>query len=348
VTATAGPPDARGGQTAGPAGGPAGGGPGRGRARQPTRRRARLPRFAPAAPAWAWYLLFFLVPLAVIAVYSLGYKPPQGTGGSIGLDRLTLDNYATALGDDVFAATFLATLRVAALGTALCLLIAFPVAYWLATRVDPRLRGLFLGLLIVPFWTSYLLRTFGWRLALAGRGFPSEILQDLGVLSGPLSLLDTRLAVQIGVVYNYLPLMIFPLFVALDRLDPALREASKDLGATRVRTFVQVTLPLAMPGIVAGLLLVFIPLSGEYVTPAILGGARGLMAGSLVASQFLEAQNWALGSAMALVLIAMVLVTIGVLALVGVGIRTLVRRARRVELAAPAPATRPATGRATP
>jgi len=324
-------------------GGAAAAGPG-------ARRRARLPRFTLAAPAWAWYLLFFLLPLVVIAVYSLGYKPPPGSGGSIGLDRLSLDNYTTALGDEVFASTFVATLRVAALGTALCLLIAFPVAYWLATRVDQRVRGLLLGLLIVPFWTSYLLRTFGWRLALAGRGFPSEILQDLGILSGPLSLLDTRLAVQIGVVYNYLPLMIFPLFVALDRLDPALREASKDLGASRLRTFVQVTLPLAMPGIVAGLLLVFIPLSGEYVTPAILGGARGLMAGSLVASQFLEAQNWALGSAMAMVLIAMVLLTIGVLALVGLGVRALVRRARRVDLAAagPVPQARPAAGRAAP
>jgi spermidine/putrescine transport system permease protein len=296
------------------------------------RRRPALPRFALAVPAWAWYVLFFAVPLAVIVVYSFGYKPAQLSGSSIGLDRLSLDNYSTAIGDDVFATTFGATLRVAIYGTVLCLVVAFPIAYWLATRVSARYRGVLLGLIIVPFWTSYLLRTFGWRLVLAGRGFPSEILQDIGLLSGPISLLDTRTAVQIGVVYNYLPLMIFPLFVALDRLDPALREASKDLGANRFRTFMQVTLPLAMPGIVAGLLLVFIPLAGEYVTPAILGGAKGLMAGSLVASQFLEAQNWALGSAMAIVLIGMILATIAVFGVIGLVVRTLVRRARQVEV----------------
>jgi spermidine/putrescine transport system permease protein len=144
--------------------------------------------------------------------------------------------------------------------------------------------------------------------------------------------LDTRGAVQIGVVYNYLPLMIFPLFVALDRLDPALREASKDLGAGRIRTFIGVTLPLAMPGVVAGLLLVFIPLMGEYVTPSLLGGAKGLMAGNLVVSQFLEAQNWALGSAMAIVLIGLTLAIIAVFAIVAWLASYVVRRRRAVEL----------------
>jgi spermidine/putrescine transport system permease protein len=304
------------------------------------RRRPRLPRFALALPAWVWYLLFFLIPLVVIAVYSLGYKPPASAGTSIAFDRLSTDNYRATLGDPIFADTFVATLRVALLGTLLCLIVGFPIAYWLATRVSPRYRAVVLGLLIVPFWTSYLLRTFGWRLILASRGFPSEWLQDIGLLSGPINLLDTRVAVQIGVVYNYLPLTMFPLFVALDRLDPALREAAKDLGASRVKTFITVTLPLASSGIVAGLLLTFIPLCGEYVTPAILGGARGLMAGSLVASQFLEAQNWPLGSAMAMVLIVMILITIGIAGLIGVGLRSLGRSLRRVELPETAPVPR--------
>jgi spermidine/putrescine transport system permease protein len=295
-------------------------------------RRPRLPRFTLAVPSWAWYAVFFVLPLAIIVVYSFGYKPGATASSSIGLDRLSLDNYRTALGDEVFASTFAATLRVAAIGTLLCLAIGFPLAYWLATRVSARWRPMMLALLIVPFWTSYLLRTFGWRLVLAGRGFPSEILQNIGILQSPIAILDTRAAVQLGVVYNYLPLMIFPVFVALDRLDPALREASKDLGAGRVRTFFQVTLPLAAPGVVAGLLLVFIPLCGEYVTPEILGGAKGFMAGSLVASQFLEAQNWALGSAMAMVLIGMILATIAAAALVAIGLRALVRMARQVRL----------------
>jgi spermidine/putrescine transport system permease protein len=134
------------------------------------------------------------------------------------------------------------------------------------------------------------------------------------------------------VVYNYLPLMIFPLFVALDRLDPALREASKDLGAGRLKTFTQVTVPLAMPGLVAGLLLVFIPLAGDYITASVLGGAAGNMAGALVATQFLQNQNWALGSAMAIVLIGTILVALLVAAALGLLGRTLIRRRRSVEV----------------
>jgi spermidine/putrescine transport system permease protein len=212
------------------------------------------------------------------------------------------------------------------------LLIGFPIAYFLATRASARFKGVLLGLVIVPFWTSFLLRTFAWRILLAANGALSTFLQDVGLISGPIRVLDTRGAVQLGVVYNYLPLMIFPLFVALDRLDPALREASKDLGANRVRTFFQVTLPLAMPGVISGLLLVFIPLAGEYVTPAVLGGAKGLMAGGLVASQFLEALNWSLGSAMAVVLILMILAAILVFGIIGLVLTRVIRSRRRIEL----------------
>jgi spermidine/putrescine transport system permease protein len=155
-------------------------------------------------------------------------------------------------------------------------------------------------------------------------------LQSWGIRDEPLHLLQTRGAVQLGVVYNYLALMIFPLFVALDRLDPAMREASKDLGASRWKTFRQVTLPLAAPGIVAGLLLVFIPLTGDYITAAVLGGAKGNMAGALVASQFTTAQNWALGAAQAVILIIMILGTVAVFAIVGLAIRAVARRSRRI------------------
>ena len=169
----------------------------------------------------------------------------------------------------------------------------------------------------------------------------SGVLQDIGLIGSPLDVLFTKFAVQLGVVYNYLPLMILPLFVALDRLEPALREASKDLGAGRLKTLRQVTIPLAMPGIVAGGLLVFIPLSGDYITAQVLGGAKGNMVGRMVADQFLTAQNWALGSAMAMVLIAMILLSVGVFALIGLGIRAIVRSNRKVELAN-APAEAPA------
>ena len=297
---------------------------------QPGRRGLRLPRITLALPSLVWYFVFFVVPLIVIVVYSFGYKPPSTASSSIGLDRLSFDNYANTF-SDTFNRTFIATIRIAVTGTVLCLLVGFPLAYFLATRTSPRWRGVLLGLVIVPFWTSFLLRTFAWRILLSANGPASTFLQSICILGEPLRVLDTRGAVQLGVLYNYLPLMIFPLFVALDRLDPALREASKDLGADRVRTFIQITLPLVMPGVVAGLLLVFIPLAGEYVTPAVLGGAKGLMAGGLVASQFLEALNWALGSAMAVVLILLILAVIGVFGIAGLLVKNAVRRNRRVE-----------------
>jgi len=212
------------------------------------------------------------------------------------------------------------------------------VAYFIAVKVPPRWRGVLLGLAIIPFWTNYLIRTIAWRIVLSPSGFFSNWFQDIGLRDSNLQLLDTRFAVQLAVVYNYLPLMIFPLFVALDRLDPALREASKDLGANRVRTFFQVTLPLSSPGIVAGLLLVFIPLSGDYITAAVLGGAQGNMAGALVATQFLQAQNKALGSAVAMVLIFSILICITVAALIVFTTRALLRRRRSVTLVPGTPA----------
>ena len=295
----------------------------------PGRPRRRLPRFSLAIPAWLLFILFFAIPVLLIVWYSFGYKPDIFR--TISTDQLSFDRYAESF-SSTFRSVFTGTLQISIIGTTLCLLIAFPFAYWLAVKVPSRWRGLLLGLTIVPFWTNFLVRTIGWLILLQPNGPLSGILQDVGLLAHPLDVLDTRAAVQLGVVYNYLPLMIFPLFVALDRLDPALREASKDLGANRWRTFRQVTLPLAMPGVIAGLLLVFIPLTGDYITATVLGGAKGNMVGALVASQFNTAQNWALGSAMAVILIIMILGTVAVFALIGLGVRALVRRSRRVEL----------------
>jgi spermidine/putrescine transport system permease protein len=165
-------------------------------------------------------------------------------------------------------------------GTGLCLLIGFPVAYWIATKVSPRRRGIVLALVIVPFFTSYIVRTIAWRIVLSPKGWVSGFFQRIHLMSTPFDVLNTRTAVQIGVVYNYLPLMIFPLFVALDRIDPALREASKDLGG-RIKTMARVTVPLGMP--LCQILLLI--LAGDYVTANLLGGAKGNMVGSLVASQ---------------------------------------------------------------
>jgi len=291
----------------------------------------KAPRFGLAIPAWVLFVLFFVIPVGFIAYYSFGYKPFFLTGRQIATDQLSFGRYAEAL-SGTFLQTFRSTLQISILGTLLCLVLGFPFAYWLAIKVDPRWRGLLLGIVIVPFWTNFLVRTIGWRILLSPEGPLWSILQTLGLRDDPLAVLDTRFAVQLGVVYNYLPLMILPLFVALDRLEPTLREASKDLGASRFKTLRQVTIPLAMPGIIAGTLLVFIPLSGDYITAAVLGGAKGNMVGRMVAAQFLTAQNWALGSAMAMALIAMIMLTVGVFAVIGLTARALARRSRRVVL----------------
>jgi len=285
-----------------------------------------------ALPAWIWFAFFFTIPVLWIAYYSFGYKP--NIFSTIATDKLTFDRYSEALSPE-FLHVFKQTLQISLLGTLLTLLIGFPFAYWLATRVAERWRGVLLGLVIVPFFVNFLVRTVGWLILLSPGGPLSTLLLRWGIRDQPIHLLQTRGAVQLGVVYNYLALMIFPLFVALDRLDPALREASKDLGASRWRTFRQVTLPLAAPGIVAGLLLVFIPLTGDYITAAVLGGAKGNMAGALVASQFTTAQNWALGAAQAVILIIMILGTVALFALLGLAIRTTARRTRRITLPAP-------------
>ncbi|HEY6566700.1 MAG TPA: ABC transporter permease [Actinomycetota bacterium] len=295
-------------------------------------RGLHLPRFALAIPAWLLFLFFFAVPVLWILYYSFGYKPSFLSGQPIATDQLSVSRYGEALSGTFFL-TFKNTFQISVIGTFLCLVIGFPFAYWLAVRVDPKWRGLLLGLVIVPFWTNFLVRTIGLRIWMGPQGPISGILQDLGILGSPLDVLFTKFAVQVGVVYNYLPLMILPIFVALDRLDPALREASKDLGAGRFKTMRQVTVPLAMPGIIAGALLVFIPLTGDYITASVLGGAKGNMVGRMVADQFLTAQNWALGSAMAMVLIGMILLAVGLFALIGLGLRALVQRKRRVVLA---------------
>lgn len=275
--------------------------------------RVRMPRFALALPAWGWLLVFFVVPIGTIVWFSFGYKP--GLFGTHANDVLSFDRYREAFSPTFFT-TFTNTLWVGVAGTAICLLIGMPAAYWMAVKAPPRLRGLLIALVMVPYWTNFLVRTIGWQVILAPEGWLSNLLQSLHLTGGPLDLLYTRTAVLIGVVYNYLPLMVLPLFVAFDRVGEPLREASKDLGAGRLRTFTRVTLPLARPGIIAGTVLVFIPLMGDYVTATVLGGARGNMVGQLVASQFQTAQNWALGSAMAVVLILVIAATVGVMALV--------------------------------
>jgi spermidine/putrescine transport system permease protein len=271
-------------------------------------RRRFTPRWTMAAPALVWWGFFFVVPTVWIALYSFGAKPPPG-GGAVSLDTLAVSNYVAVM-SKLFLRIFWITIRTAILGTLACLLVGFPVAYALAHYVRPRWRGWLLFLLVLPYWTSFLLRTFAWRIILAPEGWLSQTLRHLGVLDMPIGMLDTNAAVQLGIIYNYLPLMVLPIFVALDRIDPALTLASMDLGAGRLRTFLSVTVPLAAPGIAGGVLLTFVLAAGDYVVPAILGGAKGLMVGNLVATQILASQNLPMGAAMAIILIAMLAIVV--------------------------------------
>ena len=285
----------------------------------PKKFRFRAPKFALAIPAFVWYIFLFVIPVALVIVNSFG-KKVQGTPGKVDLSAPGLDRYREVVHGS-FRDLLVQTMRTSMLGTVLCLLISLPVAYFLAFKVGPRAKVVVLALLMVPFFTNYLLRTLAWKIVLQPKGFVSNLLQDThwwtfgqALRDGPIQILDTRSAVQLAIVYNYLPLMIFPLWVALDRVELHLREASKDLGANRVRTFLRVTLPLASPGIMAGLILVFVPLSGDYVTAELLGGVKGNMVGRAVADQYFRAQDAASGSAIAVSLIISILVVLGVLA----------------------------------
>ena len=257
-------------------------------------------------PTSAWYFLLLVVPLGILLVFSFGERAPEG-GYAAGL---TIDNYLRL---PTRSTAFTNTLFLAAAGTILCLLVGYPLAYYLATRAGAR-KTLLLVLVIVPFWTSFLIRTYAWLTILGSTGIPA-LLEALGFPK--MVFLNTPPAVMIGIVYNYLPLMVFPLYVSLERLDKRLLEASKDLGAGRWRTFTQVTLPLTLPGVLSGIILVFIPIMGEFLIPALLGGGRVFFVGNALVDTFLQSRNWPFGSAMAIGLILFVLVAVALYLRVG-------------------------------
>ena len=254
-----------------------------------------------ALPAVVWYVLFFLVPLGFIAVTSFG----EVVGFSDISYTWTLDNYRY-LWDDVvgdlgiYRTIFLATLKLSLVGTLATLVIGFPLAYYIARYA--KHKTLLLLLVIVPFWTSFLIRAYAWLIVLDPE-FP--LFRALGIsdLIARQGILYSEKAIYIGVAYNYLPLMVLPLYAALERIDWSLVEAAQDLGDPPFRAFRRITLPLALPGVLAGSLLVFIPLTGEYIIPVLLGGSKTFYAGNLIAQQFLESRDWPLGSAIAMVVI---------------------------------------------
>ncbi len=266
-----------------------------------------------------WLLLFFVVPFLIVFKISFSWMQPIQPGYAPlfawveetqrFVATLNLSNYQVLWQDSLYLSTFLYSVKVAAISTVFCLLVGYPMAYAIA-RCGPSTRNLFLMLIILPFWTSFLLRVYAWVGLLKTNGVINNTLLALGVIDQPLTLLYTDFAVYIGIVYSYLPFMILPLFSNLEKHDLTLLEAAADLGASPMKAFFKVTLPLSMPGIVAGCLLVFIPAVGEFVIPSLLGRTDQLMIGTVLSAQFFSARNWPVASAVAIVLLLMLLLPI--------------------------------------
>jgi spermidine/putrescine transport system permease protein len=253
-----------------------------------------------AAPSAAYLVLFFAIPLVIVFVYSFARR--SSTGATV-LDGWNLDSYRR-LFDPLVGEIAIRSFGLAFATTLICLLLAYPLAYFMATRSD-RVRNVLLVLVMIPFWSNFLVRTYAWRVLLGSDGPVSQLSQLFG--GEPIRILFTNTAVLIGLVYGFLPFMVLPLYAALDRMDWSLVEAARDLYADGRTAFRRVTFPLSMPGVIAGSVLVFIPSLGAYVTPALLGGARTTLLGDYIVSQFLAARNQPFGSALSVAVMTVML-----------------------------------------
>lgn len=252
-------------------------------------------------PATFWLGIFFLVPLLLILAYSFGTSGIYG-GLTLGFNP---GNYLKVF-DPLYLEILGRTLLLALTNTLFCLFLGYPLAYFIVFR-GGRWRTALVLLVMVPFWTSLLIRAYAWVVILGGNGLANQALQFLGITNEPLALIFTPQAVLMGMVYSYLPFMVLPLYAALDKFDTSLKEAAQDLGASRWHTFWRVTFPLSMPGVIAGSILVFIPSAGEFVIPNLLGGSQTVLVGNLIQQQFLNARDWAFGSALAVMLAVLLL-----------------------------------------
>lgn len=255
-----------------------------------------------AAPGIITLVVFFLLPLVFVIVASL---MSRGAGGAPVLPW-TSEHFVRTF--DVFSPVIWRTINFALLTTGFCLLLGFPAAFFISTRPDPRVRQLLLFLILLPFWTNFLVRTYALQTILGREGMLNTAGLSLGLLDAPLQLLNTPGAVVLGLVYGYLPFMVLPIYAAVERLDFRLVEASHDLGANDWHAFWRVIVPLTLPGVIAGIILVFIPTVGAFVTPDLLGGTKGLMIGNLIQSQFRGRGNIPLGSAISVVLMGLMMI----------------------------------------
>lgn len=271
---------------------------------------------------YLWLLVFFLVPFAIVVKIALSdstmamppYLPVLDTGsGWRGLmdylRALDAENFLYVLEDSVYAVAYLNSVKIAAVATAVCLLLGYPVAYAIASA-PAAWKPTLIMLINLPFWTSFLIRIYAWIVVLSKEGVLNHTLLALGLIDEPLTILNTTFAVYLGLVYAYVPLMIFPIYATLEKLDTSVYEAARDLGCSRIGAFFRVTLPMSRPGIMAGCFLVFIPATGEFVIPSLLGNATSPMIGRLLWEEFFVNNDWPLAAAISVLLLAILVVPI--------------------------------------
>ncbi|QRY66177.1 ABC transporter permease subunit (plasmid) [Ensifer sp. PDNC004] len=266
---------------------------------------------------YAWLLVLFLAPFALVAGISLStvrlgmppFEPLTAWDGSILNLRLNFENFLYVLTDDTYLLAYLTSLKIAAISTAAMLFIAYPLAYGIAS-CSPSSRSLLVFLVIVPFWSSMLIRVYSWMSILRNDGLLNMLLLKIGLISEPLRILNTETAIYIGIVYTYLPFMVLPIYSTLSSADRTLIEAARDLGCSRISAFWRVTFPLSLPGVLAGCALVFIPVVGEFVIPDLLGGADTQMIGRAIWLEFFNNRDWPMAAAVTIVLLALLVVPI--------------------------------------
>lgn len=265
-------------------------------------RGRRLGAFVFLSPGLTYLLVLLLVPLALMMSYTVFQR---GRFGGV-VYEFTMENFAR-LADPLYVGVVVESLKIAAVTTVIALLFGYPTAYLIA-RLPRKWKTIALVAIVLPFWTNFIIRVYAWVILLSGPGLINSGLKVFGL--GPLDLLYNEGAIVAGLVYSYLPLMVLPLFAAIEKLDPQLREASANLGAAPLTTFRKVTLPLSLPGVMTGCLFVFVPSFGNFVIPELLGGSKSIMVGNLIRQQFLSARDWPFGSTLALAVIAVLIVLV--------------------------------------
>lgn len=282
---------------------------------------ALMKRFVIIVP-YVWLTVFFLIPFLIVLKISFSAPetaiPPYvpafswGDGWAVWLEKtkaFSLDNYLWIAGDPLYRNAYFQSVFISFTATCMTLLVGYPLAYGMA-RAPQTLRPILLMLVILPFWTSFLIRVYAWIGILKPEGLLNQLLLSMGLIDEPLIIMGTNTAIYIGIVYSYLPFMVLPIYAALEKMDGSLIEAAQDLGCTAISAFWKITLPLSIPGIIAGFMLVFIPAVGEFVIPDLLGGSKTLMIGKTLWSEFFANRDWPVSSAVAVVLLIILVVPI--------------------------------------